>query len=319
MSTEVIALRKQLWEAEGIHLIYNAPRFGENITRKGPMRPFSGLCVAFLLLLRKDKQMFAPQLGDRPRAYQVGSGWQSEGYGLFSIANIGGTDWVGYKDPAHQGFNAGYYYVFFYFKNDNTLHGFINNLSLQSDDSHPYDVNEASENVLFGQKHWHSVETLEVHWVVWGSPHNKNTPPSRSLKDKLFQVDSTGLVNFQDVTIFEIFNGTVITVLAKYQKNTNPNKLSTTTDWIFFGMEHFGESNVSHVEFSECTDTSAVYTFRLNIRDKVVTFFCGNIVRSFTAQLYHSTITHPLYLYVDNAKPLRLYIETMGHIFAKAP
>ncbi|XP_075550417.1 uncharacterized protein LOC142584127 [Dermacentor variabilis] len=122
MSTEVLALRKELWEAEGIHVIYNVPRFGADIRMKGPMRPFAGLCVAFLLLLREDRQWFAPQLGDKPRAYQIGSGHNNDGYGLFSITSVGGINWIGYKDVTHRGFDKGYYYTFFYFKNDNTLH-----------------------------------------------------------------------------------------------------------------------------------------------------------------------------------------------------
>ncbi|XP_070395618.1 uncharacterized protein [Dermacentor albipictus] len=285
---------------------------------KGPMRPFAGLCVAFLLLLREDRQWFAPQLGDKPRAYQVGSGHNNDGYGLFSITSIGGINWIGYKDVNHRGFNKGYYYTFFYFKNDNTLHGFINNLDLQSDDAHPHDVSEASEYILFGQKNWHYVETLEVHWVVWGSPHNKGAAPSRSLKDKLFQADYYGQRNFGDATIFEIYSGTVITIEMKYQKNTNPKKSAYTGEWICFSIERFGVTKYSCVRFPECKDVSAVYTFRLNIMDMDVAFFCGNMVKYLDYKLDYSSITHGLHLIVDNAKPLRFYIETMGHIFPKA-
>ncbi|KAL1486778.1 hypothetical protein MTO96_008762 [Rhipicephalus appendiculatus] len=135
MSTEVLALRKKLWESDGYHLIYNGGRHGEGITRIGPVSPYPGLCVAFLLLMTDDNMEFAPQVGDRDvnnAAYQVGWGHADDGYGLFSIAYISNDNWVGYKDVKHPGFPAGYYYVYFYFETHNMMHGFINNMDLKS-------------------------------------------------------------------------------------------------------------------------------------------------------------------------------------------
>ncbi|KAL1416694.1 hypothetical protein MTO96_027591 [Rhipicephalus appendiculatus] len=205
MSTEVLALRNELWEADGQHLIFNVPYFGEGQTRTGPVQPFRGLCVAFLLLLRKDNQMFAPQLGCRPH-------WDTNT----------STEWAGYKDKDHPGFSAGYYYVYFYFEKSDTLHGYVNNLDLADDTVHPYNVNMATNEVLFGQQYWHEVETCEVHWVAWGSPHNRGALPSQSVRDQLFVQNEYGEYHYEYHNIFNFRSGSVITVSAKYEANTNP-------------------------------------------------------------------------------------------------
>ncbi|KAL1486777.1 hypothetical protein MTO96_008761 [Rhipicephalus appendiculatus] len=186
MSTEVLALRKKLWDAEGYHLIYNVPRFAAGVKERGPVRPFAGLCIAYLVLCRKDKQQFCPQVGDRPKCYQIGWGNYSSGYGLFSLTFLYTDTWVGYRDVSHPGLSAGYYYCFFYFETDNTMHGFINNMDLRDDTAHPYNVSEASSTILFGEANWHEVETVEIHWVAWSSPHNRGGPPSQSLIDQVF-------------------------------------------------------------------------------------------------------------------------------------
>lgn len=224
MSTEVLALRKLLWDSEGQHLIFNVPFYGEGVWRTAPVAPFAGLCVAFLLLLREDNQMFAPQIGDRPHAYQVGWGHGSQGYGLFSITNLGGEKWTGYKDPTHPGFSAGYYYICFYFESYNTLHGFINNMDLESASAHPYDVDYASSNILFGQSGWHEVETLEIHWVAWGSPYNRGSLPSQSIQDQLFVQNKYGEYHYELYNIFEVRTGAVITVTVMYLGSTHPNR-----------------------------------------------------------------------------------------------
>ncbi|XP_070378169.1 uncharacterized protein [Dermacentor albipictus] len=223
MSTEVLALRKQFWEAEGEHLIFNVPFRGEGIKKKGRVRPFTGLCISFLLLLRKDHEIFCPQIGDYPKAYQVGWSPDQE-FGLYSIARKS-DHWVGYRDPSHPGFPAGYYYVCFYFVRHDTLHGYINNLHVKSDNANPYEVKEVSNTILFGQTNWHKVETLEIHWVAWSSAHNKSSNPS--LLDQLFVPDQYGEYHYQHYDIFHVRTGSVITVLTKFQQNTNPKKRDT--------------------------------------------------------------------------------------------
>ncbi|KAH6928721.1 hypothetical protein HPB50_018772 [Hyalomma asiaticum] len=149
-----------------------------------------------------EKNFRRVQIGDRPNAYQVGWAPDKGRFGLMSIANTGGQTWVGYEDPNHPGFSAGYYYVFFYFKDSMTLHGFINNLHIASDNANPYEVNWASAYILFGQPGYHDAETLEVHWVAWNSIQEKGLNPSRTLKDKLFVRDPNGkgVVNDTEVT-----------------------------------------------------------------------------------------------------------------------
>ncbi|XP_070395622.1 uncharacterized protein [Dermacentor albipictus] len=195
MSTEVLALRRDVWDAEGIHLIFNVPRPATGVVETAPLSPFAGLCVAFLIYLEKDKDQFCPMLGSLPHAYMIG--WANkENWGLYSVTAVnkdgGHKGWLGHKDANHPGFAAGYYYVYFYFKNSNTLNGWINNLELNSDDQHPYDVSKVSTNVAYGYSGWHEALTLEAHWVVWGSAHNRGSSPSKSLKDQLFPKNDGG-------------------------------------------------------------------------------------------------------------------------------
>ncbi|KAL1439206.1 hypothetical protein MTO96_001302 [Rhipicephalus appendiculatus] len=123
MSTEVLALRREVWDADGIHLIYNAPWLAAGENKKAPVRPFAGLCVAFLLYLDSDKTEFSPMLGELPKAYSVG--WVKQDWGAYSLTALnlqgGPNGWTGFSNKGHPGFNAGYYYVYFYFKNRNTL------------------------------------------------------------------------------------------------------------------------------------------------------------------------------------------------------
>ncbi|XP_072144959.1 uncharacterized protein [Dermacentor andersoni] len=195
MTTEVLALRREVWDTEGIHLIFNVPRQGAGVIETGPLRPFAGLCVAFLIYLEKDQDQFSPTLGRQPHAYMIGWG-NRDSWGLYSVTAVnkdsGHKGWLGYKDPQHPGLPAGYYYVYFYFKNSNTLNGWVNNLNLKSDNQHPYDVSKVSTDVGYGRTGWHDALTLETHWVVWGSAHNQGSSPSKSLKDQLFPKNDSG-------------------------------------------------------------------------------------------------------------------------------
>ncbi|XP_054922848.2 uncharacterized protein [Dermacentor andersoni] len=257
MSTEVLALRKKFWDAEGYHLILNSPKNLADVWKKGPLRPFAGLCVAFLVLIREDHQMFCPQIGTRPKCYQVGYAPQKKNhaFGLISIANTGGTSWVGYKDPDHDGFPAGYYYSCFYFINQNTLHGFINNIHLPSDNANPYEVNKASEDILFGQGGYHEAENLEIHWVVWSSVDNKSSNPS--LLDKLFAPDDHGEYDYEAATLFHGTNGCVITIVTKFQQNTHAGKRASASykwkPWVTFwtgpGIHDFGATSFTSATF----------------------------------------------------------------------
>ncbi|XP_072145295.1 uncharacterized protein [Dermacentor andersoni] len=309
MPTEVLALRKKFWEAEGQHLIFNVPLRGEGITKKAPLKPFAGLCVSFLLLLRKDHELFCPQIGDRPKAYQVG--WNPhKDYGLFSIASTS-TSWVGYMESGHAGFPAGYYYVSFYFVRSDTLHGYINNIHLKSDNANPYEVNQASSNILFGQENWHKVETLEVHWVAWSSAHNSNT--STSALDQLFVQDHLGEYHYQFYDIFHVRSGSVITVVTKYKENTSPDKRKTGFyNAVHFGLGRLGDAHYGELTFNECNDTSAIYTFRLNIMENSgLAFWKSTMLQS---RLFEKgSSTGGVYFVMNNVKPIRVYVETMGY------
>nr|XP_054922833.1 uncharacterized protein LOC129382723 isoform X1 [Dermacentor andersoni]XP_054922834.1 uncharacterized protein LOC129382723 isoform X1 [Dermacentor andersoni]XP_054922835.1 uncharacterized protein LOC129382723 isoform X1 [Dermacentor andersoni]XP_054922836.1 uncharacterized protein LOC129382723 isoform X1 [Dermacentor andersoni]XP_054922837.1 uncharacterized protein LOC129382723 isoform X1 [Dermacentor andersoni]XP_054922838.1 uncharacterized protein LOC129382723 isoform X1 [Dermacentor ande len=316
MSTEVLALRKKFWDAEGYHLILNSPKNLADVWKKGPLRPFAGLCVAFLVLIREDHQMFCPQIGTRPKCYQVGYAPQKKNhaFGLISIANTGGTSWVGYKDPDHDGFPAGYYYSCFYFINQNTLHGFINNIHLPSDNANPYEVNKASEDILFGQGGYHEAENLEIHWVVWSSVDNKSSNPS--LLDKLFAPDDHGEYDYEAATLFHGTNGCVITIVTKFQQNTHAGKrASASYKCIHFGLGKPGHQYYKRANFPECNDTSAVYTFRLNIMETNVVIFWKSIMREVeTSPFSKGTSTEGVYFMMNNVKPIRVYVETMGDI-----
>lgn len=266
MSTEVLALRKQLWEAEGYHLIFNVPLWGKNITKTGPLVPFAGLCVSFLVLLRKDYQRFCPQLGDRPYAFQVGYAPNGKVQGLIAIENIRDTIWVGYEDPSFRGFPAGYYYVYFYFKDGWTLNGFINNMHLASDNANRYEVSKASANVLFGQDWYHEVETLEVHWVVWDNLQKKGLNPSRSLQDKLFVPDGNNAISSTHKNIFTMRTGTVLTVVTMYRPNTSSNKNFNPENgklWAITGSRQIGCSALKvihrHRELHWCNVSNQLY------------------------------------------------------------
>lgn len=312
MSTEVLALRRQLWDSEGQHLIFNVPYYGEGVTRAGPVSPYAGLCVAFLLLLRKDKQMFAPQIGDRPHAYQIGWGHASEGYGLFSITNLGGTVWTGYKDTSHPGFSAGYYYVYFYFEDAKTLHGFINNMDLAYPSAQPYYVDYATSNILFGQSGWHEVETLEVHWVAWGSPFNRGALPSQSIKDKAFQRNRWGEYHYEPPDIFFLRTGAVITVTVKYEANTYSNRRVEPDVGIHFGVSQH-TALYADANFPEFKDTPNVYTFRINIMHRNAVIFHEGTTKIMAPGAPESSTEAFYYFMMSNVHPVRVFVETMGY------
>ncbi|XP_070377532.1 uncharacterized protein [Dermacentor albipictus] len=120
-----------------------------------------------------------------------------------------------------------------------TSPGYINNLHVKSDNANPYEVKEVSNTILFGQTNWHKVETLEIHWVAWSSAHNKSSNPS--LLDQLFVPDQYGEYHYQHYDIFHVRTGSVITVLTKFQQNTNPKKRDTgfykAKPWVIHGSE----------------------------------------------------------------------------------
>lgn len=313
MSTEVLALRRQLWDAEGYHLIYNVPRFAAGVVEAGPVRPFAGLCIAYLVLLRKDKQQFCPQVGDRPRCYQIGWGDYSSGFGLFSITLESTDSWVGYKDTTHPGLNAGYYYCFFYFETYNTLHGFINNMDLRDDTAHPYDVSEASDNILFGQTYWHEVETVEVHWVLWGSPHNSGSQPSPSLMDQLFVKYQYGEYHYQFQNILQVRGGAVITASVMYEANTAPDRRVNGDVGVYFGLGEYGGTQYEYTYFQSLKDPSTIYVFRINVTHTGAIVYHKSMSQILYTNDMGSNEEVSLYFVMINVKPLRLFIETMGY------
>ncbi|XP_075553469.1 uncharacterized protein LOC142586095 [Dermacentor variabilis] len=172
-------------------------------------------------------------------------GWGNrDNWGLYSVTAVnkdgGHKGWLGYKDPNHPGFTAGYYYVYFYFKNSNTLNGWVNNKELNSDDQHPYDVSEVSTSVGYGYSSWHDALTLETHWVVWGSAHNRGSSPSKSLKDQLFPKNDSGNISYRYASALHVHTGAVITITGKYEKNPKqiaPFENATSRQWAGVGIE----------------------------------------------------------------------------------
>ncbi|KAL1417532.1 hypothetical protein MTO96_026752 [Rhipicephalus appendiculatus] len=189
-------------------------------------------------------------------------------------------------------------------------------MDLKSDEANPYAVNKVSANILFGEAGFHEVETLEVHWVVWDNVDKKGLNPSRSLRDKLFVPDDKGQYSQEEQDIFRVRSGAVITVVTMYKPNTNPNKWPDVTPemGLRFGMGMPAMSVFMVADFPECRDPSAVYLFRLNVMERSVLVFHKGYTRRVCYDYYdHSTTTHGLYFVIDNAKPLRILIETMGY------
>lgn len=125
MSTEILKLRLALMNAEGIHLTYNVPRSADGADRFGPIAPFAGLCIAVLIYLPKEitGSGFHVLIGSDPKHYVIGWNMDKD-WGLHSVtyaAGIGGG-YEGKRIKTVKKFPKGYSYLYFYFKNSNTMH-----------------------------------------------------------------------------------------------------------------------------------------------------------------------------------------------------
>ncbi|KAK8775806.1 hypothetical protein V5799_030846 [Amblyomma americanum] len=106
--------------AEGYHLIYNRPFVGTDVKRETPIPCFAGLCIAFLVYTRAARERFCPAVGNRE--FSIGYVYNHHTWGLFSTTWNDGR-WNGYNEKDHNGFPANtYHYVYYYFKDDQTLH-----------------------------------------------------------------------------------------------------------------------------------------------------------------------------------------------------
>lgn len=332
MSKEMLKLRSELWEAEGMHLIYNVRRRGRSQERTGPLTPFAGLCVAVLMYLPNDNAKFSMELGKMDKKYVIG--WVNDNiWGIYSLTWAPG--WEGYRDVNVKTFPKGYVYIYFYFKNSNTLHGWINdNYDLKDDTAKPYAVSDVGNIIKLGYPAYNDADILEIHWVAWGSSHNRSGGPSRAVVDKLFPRTSSGMINFKDYDIFEIRTGTVVTARLKYEKNAkseedgssglgNKDPASMTTFpgptdlalTIGIGCATCKDPDFQAIAFEKCTDPKEVYTFRVTFSEKGALIHKKDGVSYVEMASYeHETlfVKCRAYLTFNNVKPVHVQVETMG-------
>lgn len=121
MPIEMLKLRSEVWEADGLHLIYNVPRPATDVVRTGPYKPFPGLCIAILMYLPRDRIRFCAQMGTGDKTYMVGWTFDPTRGGMFSLTWIN-DEWKGIMDASKKTFPKGYVYLYLYFENSNTLH-----------------------------------------------------------------------------------------------------------------------------------------------------------------------------------------------------
>ncbi|KAL1439205.1 hypothetical protein MTO96_001301 [Rhipicephalus appendiculatus] len=193
-----------------------------------------------------------------------------------------------------------------------TVQGWINNFEMNSDSDHPYDVSDASNNVLFGIKNKHGAKTLEVHWVAWGSAHNKTTPASPALQSKLFPKDVDGNINFKPVTILFVHAGAVITVQGKPDTSPKPAKGYANIKVPILGGAPVADGvfRGSYFPTIQCTDC----LFRIHVME-----------RNFALQLVdaqhvpmndipeNSAFDGPFFFNVYNLSPQRIYVVSKPH------
>lgn len=315
MSTEILKLRLALMNAEGIHLTYNVPRSADGADRFGPIAPFAGLCIAVLIYLPKEitGSGFHVLIGSDPKHYVIGWNMDKD-WGLHSVtyaAGIGGG-YEGKRIKTVKKFPKGYSYLYFYFKNSNTMHGWINDTHDLGDDTvHPYLVSEVGKRIRVRQFQPEDIKYLEIHWVAWGSSHNLKGAPSSTMVDHLFPKTNRGMVDFKDSDVFEMRTGTMVTVRTKYKKTAGSKKIGVI---IGVGCATCTNKNFTARAFPECTDAKEVYTFRVTLTEKGALIHKNergvsyNIMPSYDA--LHVKCRQ--YLTFDNVKLVHIHVETMG-------
>lgn len=322
MPTEMLKLRSELWEADGLHLIYNVPRPATGVERTGPYKPFPGLCIAFLTYLPEDDMRFCAKLGTGDKAYLVG--WSlDKTRGTFSLTRSNG-EWIGKTDPSKKTFPKGYVYIYFYFENSNTLHGWINDTyDLQANDIHPYPVGDVGSKITLGcldlldskKSHYPLLSSfdpsiLEIHWVLWGSSHNRKGGPSTSKVDQLFPKSADSAISFQEHDIFEMRGGTVITIRTKFTKCKDPKITGIS---ILIGCTTCKEKKAVGYTFAPYNKPEEVYVFRVTITEKgAIIHYADGVVHQDMDYCDGTNEKCRAFLALECAKPLHILVETMG-------
>lgn len=309
MSTEMLKLRSELWDAEGLHLIYNVPRPATGVARTGPLTPFRGLCVAFLMYLPKDNTRFFQFVGTGDKQYWIG--WQPPPHwGLYSVTKTP-YNWQGKTVGSVRTFPNGYVYLYFYFEKDDTLHGWINDkYDLQDSNVHPYPVGDAGSKITLGGANSKDASTLEIHWVIWASSHNRYGKPSSSMVDQLFPKSPDGAVSFQEYDIFEMQAGTVITVRTKYTKCKKPNKKGVG---VLIGCATCNKKDALGYDFKSYNNPEEVYMFRVTITEKGAIIHCKDGVKYQEMNYCDGPNAKcRAYLALECVSPLHIQVETMS-------
>lgn len=261
------------------------------------------------MYLPNDNTKFSMELGKLGKKYVIG--WINDYiWGIYSLTWAPG--WQGYRDVNVKTFPKGYVYIYFYFKNSNTLHGWINdNYDLKDDTAKPYPVSDVGNKIKLGYPGYNDANILEIHWVAWGSSHNRSGGPSREMVDKLFPRTSSGMINFKEYDIFEIRTGTVVTARVKYEKNANSKDGVT----IGIGCATCTDPDFEPIAFEKCTDPKEVYTFRVTFSERGALIHKKDDVSYVEMASYeHDTpfVKCRAYLTFDNVKPVHIQVETMG-------
>lgn len=310
MSAHILKLRSELVHADGIHLFFNVPRTDLGEKRTGPMAPFAGLCIAVLMYLPYDDTRFIFEIGTGAKKYVIG--WtNSPDFGLYSLTLFKNM-YVGAKKKTVQKFPKGYAYIYFYFKDSNTLHGWVNDTyDLEDDTTHPYPVADVGKVLAFADTMFKNIKFLEIHWVAWGSSHNQSGGPSSKLVDQLFPKSDTGMVDFKDADIFEMRPGTVVIVRTKHKENASSKENRVV---IGIGCATCTKHDFTSLAFPESGDPNIVYTFQITVSEKGALIHTDQEGVSYIEMPAHEACNLPCraYLILDNVKPVHIQVETMG-------
>lgn len=325
MPIEMLKLRSEVWEADGLHLIYNVPRPATDVVRTGPYKPFPGLCIAILMYLPRDRIRFCAQMGTGDKTYMVGWTFDPTRGGMFSLTWIN-DEWKGIMDASKKTFPKGYVYLYLYFENSNTLHGWINDTyDLQANDIHPYPVGDVGSKITLGcpalSRQSKKLKqnpllrsrdplTLEIHWVLWGSSHNRKGGPSTSKVDQLFPKSTDSAISFQEHDIFEMRAGTVITIRTKFTKCKDTKKTGVA---ILIGCTTCKEKEAVGYTFAPYNNPEEVYVFRVTITEKgAIIHYTDGVVHLDMDYCDGTNEKCRAFLALECAKPLHIQVETMG-------
>ncbi|XP_077498398.1 uncharacterized protein LOC144109462 [Amblyomma americanum] len=307
MDVKTLSRRSKLMNAEGYHLIYNRPFVGTDVKRETPIPCFAGLCIAFLVYTRAARERFCPAVGNRE--FSIGYVYNHHTWGLFSTTWNDGR-WNGYNEKDHNGFPANtYHYVYYYFKDDQTLHGRIDDIDL-ADDSQKRNVAKTHQLIYLGYtSEYHDALNLEVHWVLWNGVDNQRGDPSKSLIATLW---TKSLSSFNTVKltndVFELRTGSVITVFGKYKKSSKGNNRYE----IGVMVKNSQSDKQGWAWLSGHNDPNRLYVIIITITELGAYVQTYNGLAHVYSQNVHSNSKSIAQCELYNLQPEKIYVETMG-------